>query len=294
MSRSLRRSLRPSVRRVATALAGSVALAVATSIPGTTSVPDGAAPPTVDVVNLGDSFSAGIGAGELVESEVLPDCVQGEGPHHVDQLTSTDGANLLLDAACGGLTTEQIATVAQSPRVAAALDEAELVTLTLGGNDVRYMDYVQTCSWFGDAQRCDEMLAQAPSLIAQAGASATETLATIDTATDGQIVVLGYPHLFDGGRDNAWLSAERVAQIDRYTDELNAALADAAAVNGVTFVDVTERFAGHGADSSRSWMYFNPESTSDVNNLHPNERGYLSGYYPALRDALCGMDELAR
>jgi len=270
----------PSIRRrPVTAVAGAAVLALGAAGPAA------AAPRAVDLVNLGDSYSAAFGTGSPAPLPSLSGCYQGGGTDHVDKLAAKNRVNLLLDAACAGATTDDVRAMATSPAVAGALGEAELVTLTLGGNDLGWGDYVKACSTRGEAAlagACDALLLQAPERTALAAASAGETVAAVDAATEGQVVVLGYPHLFDGGQDTAFISAERIAQLNHWTDELNAALAAAAEANGAVFADVTENFTGHGADSAEPWIYFDPAAPGDWENLHPTESGYLSGYYPAL------------
>ncbi|GGG63342.1 lipase 1 [Kocuria dechangensis] len=275
--------LSSSARRAAAALAASAALAAAIASPAA------AAPRTVDVVNLGDSYSAAFGTGGVAPVSGLPDCYQGGGEDHVAKIDGRQRMNLLLNAACAGATTDDVQAIAAAPAVTAALGQAELVTMTLGGNDIGWGDYVGACSIPGETTMpgaCDALLAQAPARIEAAAASAGETVAAVDAATDGEIVVLGYPRLFDGGQDTALLSADRVAQLNLWTDALNAALAEAAEANGAEFVDVSSRFAGHGADSADPWLYLNPADPRDWENLHPTEEGYLSGYYPALMSAI--------
>lgn len=270
----------PSIlRRTVTAVAGAAVLALGAAGPAT------AAPRTIDLVNLGDSYSAAFGTGAPAPLQSLPGCYQGGGTDHVDKLAGKNRVNLLLDAACAGATTDDVQTMASSPAVTAALGKAELVTLTLGGNDLGWSDYVAACSSRGEATAagaCDALLLQAPDRIAAAAASAGETVAAVDAVTEGQVVVLGYPHLFDGGQNTPFISAERIAQLNHWTDELNAALAEAAEANGAVFADVTEEFAGHGADSAEPWIYFDTAAPGNPENLHPTEQGYLSGYYPAL------------
>ena len=93
-------------------------------------------------------------------------------------------------------------------------------------------------------------------------------------------MVLGYPHLFDDRADSPLISAERAAQLNDWTDELNAALAAGVEEEGAVFVDVTDRFRGHGVGSADPWILFGPDAGD--HNLHPTERGYLSGYFPGL------------
>jgi len=277
------------VVRSAAALAAAVALAGSAVAPASAHTDRGpaSASPRIDVVNLGDSFAAGIGTGGIVQARRgVPDCEQGTGPSHVDLLDDLRRVKLRLDAACSGDTTQDVRERLGLPRVDQALAKAELVTLTLGGNDVGWTQIIGACSALGTPAACQALLAEAPSRIAAAAAGAGRTIRLVDANTDGRIVVFGYPHLFDGGADTPFLSAERIAQLNAATDALNAALRAAAAANGAIFVDVTARFAGHGADSADPWIYFNPANPQDPNNLHPNQAGYRYGYYRALLHAV--------
>ncbi|MFF0904474.1 UNVERIFIED_CONTAM: GDSL-type esterase/lipase family protein [Kocuria sp. CPCC 205316] len=266
------------LRRTVTALASALALA------GTAASPAAAAPRTIELVNLGDSYSAAFGTGGYQQVEDLPGCAQGTGRDHVDKLESHPRIEVTLDAACAGATTEDVRGLVSVPFVGDALAEADVVTLTMGGNDIRWGRFIQACSAPAEAQYgpgpCEAMLAQAPSLIAGAAASAAETVTAIDAVADARIVVLGYPWLFDDRQDTPLLSAERAAQLNDWTDELNAALAAAVEEEGAVFVDVTDRFRGHGVGSADPWILFGPGAGD--HNLHPTERGYLSGYFPGL------------
>ncbi|MFI7494827.1 GDSL-type esterase/lipase family protein [Kocuria sp. M4R2S49] len=266
-----------SVRRTATALASALALA------GAAASPAAAAPRTIELVNLGDSYSAAFGTGGLQQVEDLPGCFQGTGRDHVDKLASHPRVEVTLDAACAGYETHEVRGLLGEQLVADALAEAEVVTLTMGGNDIGWGRFIEACSAPAEAalgpEPCDAMLAQAPALIDVAAASAAETVAAIDAVSDARIVVLGYPRLFDDRQDSPLLSAERAAQLNYWTDELNAALAAAVEDEDAVFVDVTDRFRGHGVGSAEPWILFDAESE---HNLHPTERGYLSGYFPGL------------
>lgn len=272
-----------SVRRTVTALASALALT------GAAASPAAAAPRTIELVNLGDSYSAAFGTGGLQQVDDLPGCVQGTGRDHVDKLASHPRVEVTLDAACAGYETHEVRGLIDERPVVEALSGADVVTLTMGGNDIGWARFIQACSAPFEAARgpetCDAMLDQAPALLAGAAASAAGTVAALDAASDARIVVLGYPRLFDDRQDTPLLSAERAAQLNDRTDEFNAALAAAVAEEGAVFVDVTDRFRGHGVGSPEPWILFDPESE---HNLHPTERGYLSGYFPGL------LSEVAR
>ncbi|MPV37334.1 GDSL-type esterase/lipase family protein [Georgenia subflava] len=270
-------------RRAASALAvGSAALLLGAA----GASPASARPPQVDLVNLGDSFSAAIGTGAITASPDDPACLQGQGPDHVSKLDSHPRITLLLDAACSGLDSAGVGAVAALPPVAAALAEAELVTLTLGGNDVPWIPTILACSTFGDDQSCDGALGLAALAVAAAAASAGTTVDAIDAATDAKIVVLGYPHLVDPSAAGLPITPERAADLNAVTDQLNAALQASTEANGATFVDVTARFAGHGVGSDDPWIHLDLADLFDPNNLHPTSEGYLSGYHPAVMSAI--------
>ncbi|WP_424347439.1 SGNH/GDSL hydrolase family protein [Kocuria sp. CH-021] len=264
-------------RRAVTALASALALA------GTAAAPAAAAPRTVEVVNLGDSYSAAFGTGGIQQVTGLDGCFQGTGRDHVDALASHPRVEVTLDAACAGFETHEVRGLLDEQPVTDALADADVVTLTMGGNDIGWGTFIQVCSAPFEAARgpaeCDAMLAQAPALIASAAASAAETVAAVGAVSDARVVVLGYPQLFDDRQDTPLLSAGRAAQLNDWTDELNAALAAAVEQECAVFVDVTDRFRGHGVGSADPWILFDPESE---HNLHPTERGYLSGYFPGL------------
>lgn len=283
----------PLPRRGLSVLAATAALGLLGTAPAA------AHPHRIDYVNLGDSYSAAIGTGTVTGPPPGSGCPQGEGPDHVSALDARRRVELLVNAACPGATTDQVQTIASSEPVAAALREAELVTLTLGGNDVGWTDYLRACSVQGGttapAGACDGLISQAQARIDAAAVSAGETVRALDEATCGTVVVLGYPHLFEGNEDTAYFSAARATQLNALTDELNAALAGAVTdgTDDVIFVDVAERFAGHGVDAADPWIHFDPAAPEDPDNFHPNEAGYLGGYYSAFKSSV-GLRHLGR
>ncbi|WP_341358257.1 SGNH/GDSL hydrolase family protein [Georgenia sp. M64] len=286
-------------RAVSLLAAGSAAVGLALAGASATAAKplEPAGPPQVDHVNLGDSYSAAFGTGgvaltslQTVAPGVSLPCFQGAGPDHVSALDGHPRVTLVADAACGGATTADIRTIVQSvPAVQAGLTEAELVSLTLGGNDVAWVETLVQCSAFADLAEvaCDVLVGTAPMRIAGAAASAGQTIATVDAATDGTIVVLGYPHLVEPTgltlpNGVVLMTAERAVEINALTDALNAALKAAVESQGATFVDVTDRFAGHGLGSADPWIALDLQNPTDPNNLHPTVDGYLEGYRPAL------------
>ena len=270
--------------RILTALGtGAAALAlVFTGIaPATATVPTHKThSKVVDYVNLGDSYSAGFGSGSLVAGP-LPGCLQGSGPTHVTALDARPKVNLTINAACAGATTADIA--ASLPLLTPYLAQAELVTLTLGANDLEIKGLVMACSTLGTTAACDAALTQGKLRIPAVGASAHRTLHTLDAATPGKILVLGYPRLFTTSNgDQPLISAKRAKQLNRLGDALNQSIKKATKRTGAKFVSVTGSFNNHGLGADKPWIYFNQANLADPFNLHPTTSGYLRGYYPAL------------
>ena len=189
---------------------------------------------------------------------------------------------MTLDAACGGATTTDVLARTELPVVRSALADAELVLLTMGGNDVGWADIIKACSTQGTATACDFLLDRVPGLMAAAADSAAQTVRAIGEITDGRVVVIGYPLLFDETRDSALITAERAAELNDWTQHLNAALETAVEEEGAVFVDVTDRYRGHGLGAQRPWIFLDPGNPGNAHNLHPTEKGYFSGHLPRL------------
>lgn len=274
---------------VATGIGPATAAVPAGSIPSATAAsaasPHGSAgkrhhpAPRIDYVNLGDSYSAGFGSGNITDGP-FEGCLQGDGPTHVTRLAARPGVRLLANAACAGATPSDVASVAAGlkPQLAAA----ELVTLTLGGNDLDLGGTVAACSTQGTQGACDEAVAVARRAMPGIAADVRSTLRQIDHATRGRILVLGYPRLFSPQfGDNAVITAANARALNRLADQLNRAVRTGARGHA-SFVPVTSAFTWHGIGSWAPWIHLNPQNPADPVNLHPTTAGYLYGYYPAV------------
>lgn len=236
---------------------------------------------TIDYVNLGDSYSAGFGSGTLVTGP-LPDCLQGSGPTHVTMLDARHRVNLTANAACAGATTTDIA--ASLPLLVPYLAKAELVTLTLGANDLDIKGLVMACNTMGTDAACDTALRLGRQAIPTVGASAHATLRKIDRATRGKILVLGYPRLFTtSAGDQPLISAKHARELNKLGDALNRSIKKATKHTDAKFISVTAAFNNHGLGAKTPWIYFNLGNLADPFNLHPTTTGYLQGYYPAVK-----------
>lgn len=236
---------------------------------------------SLSYVALGDSYAAGFGAGKYVN-----DCYQSRRgyPALLDRETR---ASLRTNATCNGATTDTVLAT----QLSALTPRTQLVTLTVGGNDLGFAKIATICAP-GPSAACEAAINGALALLAPRG-TGPSVLATKLAATYGavataapraDILVTGYPQLFEPPSEGQ-PNAEIVEAFNRATDALNAtirATVAATAAGGVeiSYVDVTAGFAGHGIGSKRPFLHASgPEA------LHPTARGYRV-YAKALTRAL--------
>ena len=241
----------------------------------------------VDYVALGDSYAAGFGGGAVLDA-----CGRtAEGyPALLDALRKVE---LDANVTCGGATAASTPPPAPAgpvdlPEQIAALQAAgsidrntDLVTLTIGGNDVRFTDVVAACAGAELPATCAPALAAAQAYaemtLAPQVRQSLEQLRAL--APRAELVLAGYPHLFDEAGVPGLLSAEAAGLFNAGTDALNAVLAAQLPDRRSTYVDVVDEFAGHGVGSADPWIIFGQAAQA---NLHPNATGYREGYLAAI------------
>ncbi|HWU21257.1 MAG TPA: SGNH/GDSL hydrolase family protein [Nocardioides sp.] len=223
-----------------------------------------ASPTPVTYDALGDSYASGYG-------------VNGTGPCGQSPAAygmQVDGRmHIALDdfVACAGATT---ASLVAGGQLGALDSDTDLVTLSIGGNDIGWSSAVVACLG-GTDQQCagvsaavlDRVRTRLPALLdglyAQIAAD----------APNARVLVTGYPRLFSP-EYGAFLAASPAEQqtLNDGADVLNGVIATAAAAHGFTFVDVTKRFDGHGTNSPEPWI----TSPLGPQPLHPNADGWAA------------------
>jgi lysophospholipase L1-like esterase len=248
---------------------------------GFTAAPATAAPAdTISYVALGDSFAAGQGA--LPYSDATCRVSKKGYPVLGDRVKSVE---LVANLACEGAIIQDVPTQLASlaPEVRA---EIELITITVGGNNLGLSNILTQCSVDPAGIACGEALASARTQL-ESGALALQLIATISAvqalAPNAEIVVTGYPYLFEP-------VDPLTAQLGILTDLLNASILAATTTvdptgTQVRYVDVTAAFAGHGIGSAEPWINFEPAGGFTPEDFHPNQLGYRFGYFESLSDA---------
>ncbi|MGY4644947.1 SGNH/GDSL hydrolase family protein [Cellulomonas sp. URHB0016] len=260
-------------RSLRTARSAVVVMAATLALAGASASAAPAAAPRVVYDALGDSYASGYGVPPYAacgrSQSAYP--VQLDGRHH-----------LRLDdfVACAGATTTSLVSGGQLTALGA---DTDLVTVSVGGNDIGWSTAVTACLGGTDAQ-CAGAVALVDSRITSQLPLLLDTVyaGIAAAAPHARVVVTGYPRLFST-RDGDYLAASpaELGALNAAADNLDAVIAAAAARAGFRFVDVRKRFAGHGANSPDPWIL----GPSDPAAFHPTVEGY-EAYTAAVTSAL--------
>ncbi|HJE59146.1 MAG TPA: SGNH/GDSL hydrolase family protein [Nocardiopsis listeri] len=231
----------------------------------------------INYVALGDSFSSGLGTADYDDDGCK------RGPAAYPELWAASNAPAAFDfVACSGATTDDVL----NDQVSALSPETNLVTITIGGNDVGFADVITTCR-LGSNADCDEVGEQAenevrdvlPGLLDQTYGAITEA------APQAQVVVLGYPSLFELGPCGVGSIGEvKRERLNQMADVLSDTIADRATSAGLTHVDVNGTFEGHRVCADEPWI--NGTKVPISESYHPNASGHSEGYLPAMAGAI--------
>jgi len=242
-------------------------------------------------VALGDSYAAG----PIIPAPVQPwGCLKSSNNYanHVAQ----DLGYELRDATCSGAETDDmtnpqgVSPDAPNPPQFDRLDaNVAMVTLQIGGNDIGFGGIAETCARAAFAQQdCKSQYVDAngnDELRNRIAETAPKVAAVINgihqRSPNAAVYVLGYPGIFAFGPTAgcpAMLVGESDAQYLRGIQEaLNGMIADQAAANGATYVDVFTPSAGHTACDLPVIRWVEPiVPVNAAAPIHPNLVGMLA------------------
>jgi lysophospholipase L1-like esterase len=234
----------------------------------TVAAPAHAAAP-VDYVALGDSYSSGVGAPPYTGGTC-----RRSARSYAQLWANSHTVTSFNFAACGGAVTSDVL----NNQLGSLNANTDLVTITIGGNDVGFADTVFSCVLGGDTACVNAVNNGIDAANTTLPGRLDATYAAIRSrAPNATLVVLGYPHLVEPN-GNCLSSAKRAA-LNRGADALHTVIAARAAAGGARYVDARGRFTGHGACGSAPWI--NRFSIfAIVESFHPNAAGYSQGYLP--------------
>ncbi|HEX8752138.1 MAG TPA: SGNH/GDSL hydrolase family protein [Solirubrobacterales bacterium] len=242
-------------------------------------------------VSLGDSYTAG----PFIPNPVLPlGCLKSD--HNYPHLAAPGLGLPLRDPSCSGATTADM-TNPQSieidgpnpPQIDALSGDTEVVSLTIGGNDIGFSEVAQSCITLNPfSHPCKDkydpgghdILAERIAATAPKVAGVLEDIHTF--SPHARIYVLNYPAIFPETGYGCWpqlpLGFEDVPYLRSVEKNLNSMLATEAAAHGATLVNWYSASIGHDACKSSSVRWVEPLVPSNpAAPLHPNLAGMEGG-----------------
>jgi lysophospholipase L1-like esterase len=277
--------------RRAVALGGALVLAVAGALTSASAAnaADAADAAGGTYVALGDSYTSG----PLIPVQSGGLCLRSS--ENYASLTAADLGYSLVDASCAGSTTADmtqdqtdLGIEINAPELDSLTGDTSLVTLGIGGNDIGFLDIIETCAEesltnpFGDpctehytAGGTDQLLAA----IQATGPKVAAVLQEIhQRSPHAAVYVVGYPDILPEDSDGCWpivpIAYGDVAYLRQTETELNAMLAGEADANGATYVDTYTPTVGHDVCQPIGVKWIEGlVPTSPAAPFHPNALG---------------------
>lgn len=264
--------------------ASSALLAAACTLAGPATAP--AAPSAeakhsaaLDYVALGDSYSAGVGAGGYFTS--ASDCLRSGRAYPALWAAAHVPASFSFTACNGARTNDVMASQLGplSPRT-------DLVSITVGGSDSGFTSVMATCVLPG-TKACLSAVTKARTFMDGTLPGNLDRLysAIRGKAPAAHVVVLGYPHFYQlHGTCSGGLADTERSALNAAVDQLNRVIAQRAVDHGFTFTDPRAAFAGHEICSSTPWLH-SVDWLDLTESYHPTAPGQSQGYLPLLTGA---------
>jgi lysophospholipase L1-like esterase len=236
-------------------------------------------------VAMGSSFAAGPAiTGKADDSPWF--CMQSR-DNYAHQLAAMRGLSLV-DMSCGGAKTKDIldgGLALLPPQIGAVSDETELVTITIGGNDIGYVGALMamgcddSARWYLRAiggctpPSIEQMQQRLPKLHQQ-------LVAIIDQvrqrAPKAQIVLLNYQTILpdSGSCARLGISEQQAEQMRGIAAQLAGTTAAAAQQRGVLLMDAMQLSQGHDVCAAQPWINAtHPAGGLMAAPLHPTLQG---------------------
>ncbi|MDX5319264.1 MAG: SGNH/GDSL hydrolase family protein [Actinomycetes bacterium] len=239
-------------------------------------------PASAAYVALGDSYASGAGtsSGTAEENE----CRRSDAAHPNLLAAEVEALADLDFVACSGATTEDL-LAEQLPAVGAG---TQVVTMTIGGNDVGLTRSLRVCALTPESTDCTGAVAGAQDVIGQLPARIADVIGQVrERAPEARVFVTAYPVLV-GADVVAGTAACTIAGFDvppevaQVSDAINNSLNEAVAAGveqagdpDAVFVDVAPAFEGHDLCAADPWIngVVLSGGSASVNSFHLNAAG---------------------
>ncbi|MFD2419284.1 SGNH/GDSL hydrolase family protein [Amycolatopsis pigmentata] len=259
-----------------------VAAAAAAATFGLTGVASGA---SLNYAALGDSYAAGVGAGGTAVDASDPNkCLRNTNAY--PELYAKANSATLDFQACSGATT---ATVLKD-QLGKLSSSTNLVSITVGGNDVEFTDVVTQCvegSLTGGTDAdCKKAVDKGEDIARNSLPGLLDNLYSQikSKAPKAHVVVLGYPALYALGNPSCPFAPSDTSRgyLNEGAGVLDGVIQAAAKKAGFTYADVRSSFVGHQVCSGSDWIH-GVELPDITPSFHPNAAGQQNGYLPNLQ-----------
>jgi lysophospholipase L1-like esterase len=253
-------------------------------------------------VALGDSYSAGP---FIPNSSGVPLCLQSS-HNYPHLLAAQQKPSSFTDVSCSGANTDNMAgpqfLQTNKPQFDALKPDTDLVSLTIGGNDIGFADIIAECAAFDafnpvlPACKARYNIFGHDELLARTAAARPKLVAIFQGIHQrsplARVFILGYPTVLPTTGGGCWpvmpISSGDTAYLRTIFGALNSMIRQTAAANAVTFVDTATASAGHDycEPTGTKWVE-GLVPTSQAAPVHPNALGeqYL---YRELASAVTG------
>lgn len=237
------------------------------------STPAGAATRTAQptdpevIVSLGDSYSSG-------EANPPFDDGTDEGRNRCHRSAKAWprllGAGRQQHFACSGAVLDDVLSIGRRPapddvsqlarlRKVVRADSADIVTLTIGGNDLGFSTVLARCRSTGCGDAIADARAALPTVTAELGSRDGLPAVARAAGAEARVLLVGYPRLFPESdaevRDCDWLTSTERVSLNELATEVDQAQQSAAATAGVEHVSVLGALDGHELCSADPWLW---------------------------------------
>jgi lysophospholipase L1-like esterase len=226
-------------------------------------------------VALGDSYSAGNGAGNYISSS--GNCHRSNSAYPA-LWASAHSPSSFTFAACSGAVTTDVT----NSQLGSLTSSTGLVTITIGGNDSGFSDVMTTCVTGSDSD-CVNRVNTAETYVKTTLPARLDAVynAIRAKAPNARVVVLGYPDMYTLNVFCIGMSATKHQKIDEAADLIDTTTAGRASAHGFVFGDVRSTFKGHELCSGDDYLHSLVVSPS-WESYHPTATGHSAGYLPVL------------
>ncbi|MFI1800462.1 SGNH/GDSL hydrolase family protein [Streptomyces sp. NPDC020379] len=233
---------------------------------------------TPGYVALGDSYSAGVGAGDY---DAASGSCKRSAKAYPELWAAAHAPASFAFTACSGARTGDVLSGQLGPLNAST----GLVSITIGGNDAGFADTMTTCVLSMESV-CLDRIAQARAYIQNTLPGRLDGVysAISAKAPSARVVVIGYPRFYKlDGSCFGGLSENVRSAVDDAADAIDAVIAERAADHGFAYADVNTTFSGHEICSGSPWL--NSVAFPVDESYHPTASGQAEGYLPVFASA---------